>query len=512
MFFTILGLRQSPPLEARSKAFLIWDNWNDYSFLTLFWLTYVDDEGKNHDLGTVKIGYFGQVEHERLLKIDESFELLDDRFFSLGQNDSYYENLNKIGEEVRDKILLGLKDIARNSELYEKAVEEQVTKNSLLRTVSQTSVTGQFRRLSIGGSRLSSYDFTFMLPKHRRDSPQCNLDFHVQPDSFPPTNIHVLIGRNGVGKTRLLNNMIETLIETEGISEEITKSGTFSSAEISKGEKLFANLISVTFSAFDESEPKPEKKDKTTGIQYSYIGLKQIRTKGEPLSPKSPTILKNEFVKSVISCRIGAKLISWKKALETLETDPNFKEAEIASIADIKDSEEFIKTSSALFSSLSSGHKIVLLTITRLVETIEERSLVLIDEPEAHLHPPLLSAFIRVLSDLLIHKNGVAIIATHSPVILQEVPKSCAWKIRRNGNLSVVDRLERESFGENVDTITREVFGLEVTNSGFHKLLKDSVNDLHNYELVLNQFNGQLGMEARSIVRALLQNNNIIEG
>jgi len=264
MFFTILGLRQSPPLEARSKAFLIWDNWNDYSFLTLFWLTYVDDEGKNHDLGTVKIGYFGQVEHERLLKIDESFELLDDRFFSLGQNDSYYENLNKIGEEVRDKILLGLKDIARNSELYEKAVEEQVTKNSLLRTVSQTSVTGQFRRLSIGGSRLSSYDFTFMLPKHRRDSPQCNLDFHVQPDSFPPTNIHVLIGRNGVGKTRLLNNMIETLIETEGISEEITKSGTFSSAEISKGEKLFANLISVTFSAFDESEPKPEKKDKTT--------------------------------------------------------------------------------------------------------------------------------------------------------------------------------------------------------------------------------------------------------
>jgi len=198
--------------------------------------------------------------------------------------------------------------------------------------------------------------------------------------------------------------------------------------------------------------------------------------------------------------------------LETLETDPNFKEAEIASIADIKDSEEFIKTSSALFSSLSSGHKIVLLTITRLVETIEERSLVLIDEPEAHLHPPLLSAFIRVLSDLLIHKNGVAIIATHSPVILQEVPKSCAWKIRRNGNLSVVDRLERESFGENVDTITREVFGLEVTNSGFHKLLKDSVNDLHNYELVLNQFNGQLGMEARSIVRALLQNNNIIEG
>jgi predicted ATP-dependent endonuclease of OLD family len=51
----------------------------------------------------------------------------------------------------------------------------------------------------------------------------------------------------------------------------------------------------------------------------------------------------------------------------------------------------------------------VLLTITRLVETVEERTLVLLDEPEAHLHPPLLSAFVRSLSDLLINRNGVAI-------------------------------------------------------------------------------------------------------
>jgi len=65
---------------------------------------------------------------------------------------------------------------------------------------------------------------------------------------------------------------------------------------------------------------------------------------------------------------------------------------------------------------LSSGHAIVLLTITRLVE-LDERSLVLIDEPEVHLHPPLLSAFVRALSDLLIELNGVAIVATHSPVM-----------------------------------------------------------------------------------------------
>lgn len=115
---------------------------------------------------------------------------------------------------------------------------------------------------------------------------------------------------------------------------------------------------------------------------------------------------------------------------------------------------------SALFGRLSSGHKIVLLTITRLVETVEERSLVLIDEPETHLHPPLLSAFVRSLSGLLINRNGVAIIATHSPVVLQEVPRSCVWKVRRSGRVTEVERPEIETFGENVGILTREVFGL----------------------------------------------------
>ncbi|MEN2590199.1 AAA family ATPase, partial [Acinetobacter baumannii] len=47
---------------------------------------------------------------------------------------------------------------------------------------------------------------------------------------------------------------------------------------------------------------------------------------------------------------------------------------------------------------MSSGHAIVLFTITRLVDVVGEKSLVLFDEPEVHLHPPLLSAFLRTLS------------------------------------------------------------------------------------------------------------------
>nr|WP_279487084.1 AAA family ATPase [Aeromonas veronii] len=119
------------------------------------------------------------------------------------------------------------------------------------------------------------------------------------------------------------------------------------------------------------------------------------------------------------------------KAINTLESDENFAQMNLQELASSSES-NFETTALKKIQLMSSGHAIVLLTITRLVATVEEKTLVLIDEPESHLHPPLLSAFIRALSELLYDRNGVSIIATHSPVVLQEIPKSCAWKMNRN--------------------------------------------------------------------------------
>src|SRR5262249_20059802 len=181
--------------------------------------------------------------------------------------------------------------------------------------------------------------------------------------------------------------------------------------------------------------------------------------------------LTRNFRISFEKCRIGLRRERWRAAIETLENDPLFAEAEITTLLDLPDN-KWRQVAENLFRQLSSGHAIVLLTITCLVELVDERTLVLFDEPESHLHPPLLSAFIRTLADLLIRRNGVAIIATHSPVVLQEVPRSCVWMLRRTGNVSVAERPTIETFGENVGILTREVFGLEVTTTGFHQMVR----------------------------------------
>jgi ABC-type transport system involved in cytochrome c biogenesis ATPase subunit len=395
---------------------------------------------------------------------------------------------------LREAILIGLRDVAASPEIWNKARLEKVTQVSLLRSVSESTVTGQFHRMTQGGARLTDYKFYFTPPQEVDVAqPPPILLFNVEPESNPPTNIHVLIGRNGIGKTYMLNRMTRALLGESG-------SGTFASGtpEEPTTPTTFANLVSVTFSAFDPFQPFPERKDNSGGIKYSYVGLKPFSDEGKSdKAPKNLEALTDDFANSMKACRQGAKANRWRRAFEMLGSDPIFKDAEVAGLADSEDV-------SGIFGKLSSGHKIVLLTITRLVETVEERTLVLIDEPEAHLHPPLLSAFVRALSDLLINRNGVAIVATHSPVVLQEVPKCCAWKLRRNGRVVNAERPEIETFGENVGVLTREIFGLEVTPSGFHKLLGEEVDRGNPLEIIFGRFNGQLGAEARAIVRALI--------
>ena len=170
--------------------------------------------------------------------------------------------------------------------------------------------------------------------------------------------------------------------------------------------------------------------------------------------------------------------------------------------------DEALSHARKLVDRMSSGHSIVLLTISKLIDTVEEKTLVLMDEPESHLHPPLLSAFTRALSELLQDRNAVAIVATHSPVVLQEVPRSCVWKMIRIRTEGRTDRPERETFGENVGVLTREVFGLEVNKSGFHELLERAVEAGGTFDSIMADYSKQLGYEAQAILRTLVSNRD----
>lgn len=491
--------------EPKSIFLLVRDYWDDWKkYRTQFHAYFYDEDGEETRIGEIKIGKAGLLPGSKASKgvrapdIPDEFERLGDDYFSLGQGASFYEALNSIGEDIRSEFLEAIRDVAYDLSVFERYYDEDVMQESLLRGVRAENVRTKLHRLAHGVSQLTEFKFKYFFPVSKTQLwRQEGMEFHVVPESIPPTNIHVLIGRNGVGKTRLLRNMGKALL---GLDGEAGEAGEVRSLNTFDGEWYFSGIVSVSFSAFDDYEFPIAP---SHGIKASMIGLRDWSKSRKVPSVKSPEKLAGDFIGGLQACRFGLRAARWRRAVRVLENDPLFKEADVVSLLDDR-KEDWDQRARHLFSGLSSGHKIVLLTITKLVELVDERTLVLMDEPEGHLHPPLLSAFLQSITDLLVKRNGVAVIATHSPVVLQEVPRSCVWVLDRVGAAVKAERPDRETYGENVGLLTRDVFSLEVTTTGFHRMLADLIaRDLNSYEDVIDILNGQLGAEGRAIARAI---------
>lgn len=513
--FRIIDRRTRIPSDAvELSAYLERDQWDDWGkYCTQFYLTIVDQDGEQHGIGHVKIGQRGLKPHagsadlppgHRKPNISSTFEQLDDDFFSVGQDEDYYANIGALGDSVRALVLTCLRDVAWDKERWEWAKDEDVMGESLLRSVTRSTVDGQFRRMAHGDARVTRYDFAYSPPKRLGDgAPPFTLDFSVDPESPIPTNVHVLIGRNGVGKTRLLSLMTKALVAKDASARQ---SGKFELSERGMHSGDFANVVAVSFSAFDETDLLPDRNPTPDSLGFSHIGLRGWTSDSPtaPIKPKSPAMLAREFVASLRECRIGARRKRWTSVITTLQSDPVFQAAQLTSMIEqdlslVNERETVLKA----FEALSSGHKIVLLTLTRLIEKVEEKTLVLIDEPEAHLHPPLLSAMTRAISELMVKRNGVAIVATHSPVILQEVPKSCVWILDRTPTTSKAERPTIETFAESVGILSREVFQLELSQSGYHQILSDLRQRSASYDDALDLLEGKLGAEGRAVLRGM---------
>lgn len=503
MQFHVISRDTAYPGIGRNEVYLKIDHWNDYSFVTMFAVKVFDENGQAHEIRNVKIGFVGQTTQiDTYMTLEESFSSLNSEYFSLGTDVDYYEYLaQNFSEQFRSEYLTALRDVVFDRQCLEIAINEKVFQTSHLRNVSITAIEQQFSRVLSGGVPITDFEFRFILEETKTFA--CfELDFKVDANSSPSTNLHAIIGRNGVGKTTLLNEMILSIVSPDDCPGRFEENRGFRFSRI--GDDFFSSLISVSFSAFDPFTPPEEQSDPSQGTCYFYVGLKDYADESGAIL-KSLADLERELVQSLETClsEIGRRQ-RWRGAITTLESDDNFAEMELVSLTDIGEVEEIRYRVRELMKRMSSGHAIVLLTLTKLIARLEEKTLVLFDEPESHLHPPLLSALMRALSDLLHDRNAVAIIATHSPVVLQEIPKSCVWKITRSRKDASWARPEIETFGENLGLLTREVFGLEVSKSGFNAMLHQAIEEFDTYEEIVEAFGYQLGFEGRAILRSII--------
>jgi predicted ATP-dependent endonuclease of OLD family len=152
-------------------------------------------------------------------------------------------------------------------------------------------------------------------------------------------------------------------------------------------------------------------------------------------------------------------------------------------------------------SLLSSGQAILCHFATALLAWIQPNTLILFDEPETHLHPNAVASLFLVLAEVLRCYDSYAVVATHSPVVIQEIPSERVIVFRREGDLTTAEPLALESFGESISELTRHVFETIEVESLYRRVLR-KLADRENPEQVMARFPQGLSLSAQAYLLA----------
>ncbi len=150
-------------------------------------------------------------------------------------------------------------------------------------------------------------------------------------------------------------------------------------------------------------------------------------------------------------------------------------------------------------SLLSSGQSILVHFVTSLLAWLQPNSLVLFDEPETHLHPNAVASLFNVLATILQEYESFAIIATHSPIVIQEIPAKRVVVFRREGNLTTAEQLALESFGESITELTRHVFETNQVSSLYRRTLTQ-LSRIESLETTMSRFDRELSFSAQAFL------------
>lgn len=538
--FTVVPPR-STKIQATTPFILHRDGWDDFGFKTQYQIEYVGGR-ESILIGSVKILKKGQGTTSRGLLEDGLLHALDSSFCSVGQSLDYYQRLSELPDDLRTNLLSALRDVIAHPDIIESFESEEAWRVSLWRDMDEQ----EFRQLAPvllhqNYSTLPDIDVHLNFEVAGWLAP-LSLNFEAPEEDYYsrrtrsgplnrlqlPRRVAVLTGRNGSGKSTLLARLARILHASQPnrARKALLQLGRLDPVGVG-----FTRIVTISYSAFDafqvpgltRGERRQIAKDIDNGSgRFIFCGLRDIARElkeeldAEPNADETlpfdtlrdrqrKTYLKpleqlaREFARTITRVMDRGRLELLEGTAALLLRDPSFGNVEDQSLLDLvgDDPEE-------AFLRWSTGHKIVLHSLACLAAYLEPKSILLFDEPETHLHPPLLAALMHGIRHMLEELDAFGVIATHSPVVAQETLARHVHIVRRSGMETTIASPLIETFGESIGEITDEVFGLNSDATDYHNILERLVRRHKTLEAVEALFDEGLSLQARAYVMSLI--------
>lgn len=524
--------RNVSPVDADEALILLGDNWNDFSYRTLYTL-YYKHKSTTHRVGTLKILKEGQREGGPPLKVGRAKGLqFKKQIVSLGTSIDYYVRLIELG--LLNKVRGLFNDLSLYPKLREAFAKEPGLATSLYRdhTRPDDFYDEIERTVTAGGAPPGDDAFTLTFTPLGAIEP---ITFALggaetkaaERLTRPSRRAGIIIGPNGVGKTHFLASIARVAYAPPAEREQLAAD----EGVITDGPG-FPNILAVSYSSFDNfvppmlkgDDPDERRADFIAGRgRYIYLGMRDPSglIEGGDVLPRlvTQTELAATFANHITRIR---ELDRFKTFADIMQ--PVLEEVSVRAFAGIPPRDDpddevdfwtldevrieqlnrwFGEDPAAAFLKLSSGHKIVLHQLAGMTAMLQRHGLVLIDEPETHLHPPLLAALMSAIRRLLSRQRAYALVATHSPVVVQEALADHVV-ILAGREPTIAKPPSIQTYGENVGALSREVFGFYPTAGDYRNVLDRMVTAYKTVEGVEEVLGSRLSSQALAHVMATI--------
>lgn len=464
--------------------------WDDFDFIITFQVFHVKNSERKK-IGNIKLlsknskdtsTQFKNSENIRSDKIYNISNILNpENFISIGEDIDYYKRIQSIYKHPENETFLGLIcDIGfyrNNLEIYKKW---DGYNGSLMRGSSSKVILDKGFQIALG-----------------QYIPRKNFDFKIDTlgESFEPitfnfnrerlvgeSNICLLIGKNGVGKSHVLKEICELVTGLKNNSNSFPALHkliviAFSPFENFYSYKQIFNLLDEKYSK-NKLNKKSLKRKRMSINEYSYIGFKNEEGEFDLNYPIKRSI--DSLIKIIKYDQDNSWWNPDKKRFsilkETLKLCMDFdeiyiknhqnEEIQVSENISVKKIKDEIKNNNSqlIFKkehkelSLSSGQIIYSYILPAIMAEIEEESLLILDEPELYLHPELEVNLINMIKNILSETKSYSIIATHSAIIAREVERKSINILRKKDDITRVFKPSIETYGESIENIISEVF------------------------------------------------------